>query len=122
MTLTPKIRDSVWLRDCDGQQLAEFLMLDDGPVIGIPMIALTRVHDESCPLWVPPAIRYQPAGFLGYLAAVAARAHLPYCLSAASRGAQVELTPHMLARDLAAVTGYDLEDVRKHLREFLAFA
>jgi hypothetical protein len=118
--------DTIMISDMNGQNIAQFLMFDD-QVIGIPMTSLTAEYlkNQNLPTWVPPGCRYTRGGFLDYLARAAIAVEYPASFSATRSGgnySMVHLTRYMHAEDLAAVTGYDLEEVRKFMAGHLTFS
>jgi hypothetical protein len=110
-----------------GERLAQFIDLD-GMMLGWPTVGGFFLYqaNPADPRWTPPGNRRTPEGFLQYLAGIAAadKGDGMHCEAERTGGQlyqRVALTRTMSAPALADVTGYDVELVRKFLREHLTF-
>ena len=124
---------SLWLRDLNRMTLAEFLVFEenDAPgqyarVIGMPnMGMLFRVQaDHSWPGSLSGPTRWDRPGFLHYLANIASVPADDDRLKEVIGGRtepDTILRREMKATDLAAATGFDVEEVKTVLANHLTF-
>ena len=103
-----------------------FISVDEDRVRGWPAMPLFQIYVEDVftPLWVPPGIWYQPEGFVSFLARLASvdkgdGLHLAAHSMSEGVYTDVPLTRHMDARQIAALTGFDVAMVRDTLANHL---